>query len=137
MHTLFIMLYLSDLCHLNHYPVGHNISREPGSRETVNLTLFGTISSNIYELIFTIENILLFSIVIGIVQYITKREYLQTDDIIMNVLGTLLGYLLFLFIRKYHDSDECLGVQNEKTGEQGHCIDGRHCDTVAGGIGFI
>ncbi len=100
-------------------------SRESGSRETVNLKLFATISNNIYGLVYPIENILLFipfgflfpvirrnfrrwkqvlasglifSIAIETVQYLTKRGYLQTDDIIMNTLGTLLGYLLFLLV---------------------------------------
>lgn len=98
------------------------LSREPGSRTEVNLKLFGTISDDMYGNAFVIENILLFiplgfllplisskfnffrlcilvglaaSIIIEIAQYITQRGFFQTDDIIMNVLGTGIGFLIY------------------------------------------
>ena len=98
------------------------LSREPGSRVGVNLKLFGTYSQyNILENRYFIENILLFipfgillpllsskfyeairclgtgmllSIIIEISQYLTKRGYFQIDDIITNIAGTLIGFVL-------------------------------------------
>jgi glycopeptide antibiotics resistance protein len=107
------------------------LSREPGSRTEVNLMLFDTFSKKLADNIFPLENILLFipyglllpllskqlrtviritgfgivsSILIEGIQYITQRGYFQTDDIITNVLGTLIGYLIFIVINKCHKS---------------------------------
>lgn len=97
------------------------ISREPGSRDSVDLMLFSTFSKDIYNNVYPIENILLFipmgfllpliwkrfynfylCIAAGLVisssiegaQYITKRGFLQTDDILTNVCGTMIGYTI-------------------------------------------
>jgi glycopeptide antibiotics resistance protein len=108
------------------------LSREPGSRIRVSLMPFSTFTHNIYGNAFVVENILLFtplgfilpllsksfqsirtcvaaggafSILIEIVQLITQRGYFQTDDIIMNVIGTLLGFgILKLTIKLVMDS---------------------------------
>ena len=98
------------------------LSRPEGSRIGVNLEPFATISSQLWGIVYPIENILLFiplglllpllwrifnnlgytvgvgllfSALIEIVQYVTKRGYLQTDDILTNVLGTLIGYIIY------------------------------------------
>jgi glycopeptide antibiotics resistance protein len=95
------------------------LSREPGSRDGVDLKLFSTCSQNIYNNRYPIENIILFvpfgfllpliwnrfynavtcivagfifSIAIEVSQYLTKRGFFQTDDIITNIVGTILGF---------------------------------------------
>lgn len=97
------------------------LSREPGSRVEVNLKIFGTITDSAYGNRYVIENILLFipfgvlfpilwnrintafkcllagflfSLLIEVIQFITKRGYFQVDDMIFNTLGTLLGYVI-------------------------------------------
>lgn len=97
------------------------LSRPSGSRTGVDLMPFATISPQIAGNIYAAENILLFlpfgmlgcllpffprnpsrcmagafiaSILIELVQYITKRGYLQTDDVILNVLGCYVGYVI-------------------------------------------
>lgn len=98
------------------------LSRQPGSRTDVNMELFSTISCNLSENVYPIENILLFipfglllpfvnsrfkkalwtlvlgassSLLIEIIQLVTQRGYFQTDDVLMNILGTLLGFAIF------------------------------------------
>ena len=95
--------------------------RPPGSRSGVDLTLFGTLGgpqSNAY----VVENVLLFipfgvmvpmrfrwlrrfsdcvfmgmvcSIFIETIQYFTGRGFTQLDDVVMNTLGTICGYLIY------------------------------------------
>jgi glycopeptide antibiotics resistance protein len=107
------------------------LSREPGSRTEVNLLVFDTFSKNSADNVYPIENILLFipfglllpllikqfrnvirisgfgimsSLVIEVIQYITQRGYFQTDDIIANVLGTLIGYIIFIIVNRCYKS---------------------------------
>jgi glycopeptide antibiotics resistance protein len=95
-------------------------SREPGSRETVNLKFFGTYSESPRAQAYMFENILLLipfgfllpflskrlrtfthaltlgallSIIIEITQLITKRGYFQVDDIWLNTIGSGLGFV--------------------------------------------
>ena len=95
-------------------------SRESGSRDGVDLELFSTFSRNLLENRYPVENIilfipfgfllpvladrfylarwclgmgLLFSMAIEVSQYLTKRGYFQTDDMITNLFGTLIGYI--------------------------------------------
>lgn len=97
------------------------LSRPSGSRTGVDLMPFATLSDSLAGNIYAAENILLFipfgviyfflplagkrasqcrmtgftiSISIELVQYITKRGYLQTDDVILNVLGCYIGYII-------------------------------------------
>ena len=42
---------------------------------------------------------LLFSSFIEITQYITGRGFTETDDVINNTLGAVVGYLIFTFIK--------------------------------------
>lgn len=101
-------------------------SREAGSRDSFDLDILGTWGSDARAKSYVIENVLLFfplgvllpmiceryhrflscfsmgvfsSVTIEIIQYFTKRGYCQLDDVIMNSLGTALGfcayYLLF------------------------------------------
>lgn len=98
------------------------LSREPGSRHGIDMTLFGTWGETPQAHAFVIENILLFvpfgilypvavpgrwkyftvltgmiiSVVIETVQLVTQRGYCQLDDVVMNTLGSLVGYLIFV-----------------------------------------
>lgn len=112
------------------------LSREPGSRQGVDMTLFQTWGVTPQEHAFVIENILLFvpfgvlfpmavegsqnggsrmtdrlsrctvvfgflcSVCIETVQLITERGYCQLDDVVMNTLGSLVGYIIFLIAKK-------------------------------------
>ena len=40
------------------------------------------------------------SVCIETVQLITERGYCQLDDVVMNTLGSLAGYIIFLIIKK-------------------------------------
>ncbi|BCN32266.1 VanZ family protein [Anaeromicropila herbilytica] len=102
------------------------ISRPAGSRDQVNLILFGTIGDNACMNSYVIENILLFiplgilapivinkmryfrytiifglfcSMMIEIIQLITERGYFQLDDLIMNTLGAGIGYGIYRVIK--------------------------------------
>lgn len=124
------------------------LSREPGSRQRIDMTLFGTWGITPQAHAFVIENVLLFvpfgilcpfavtptgrtsddthsrgriasrftvllgfiiSVGIETVQLLTERGYCQLDDIVMNTLGSLVGYMIFLVIDRIfrgNDSDE-------------------------------
>lgn len=124
------------------------LSREPGSRQGIDMTLFGTWGITPQAHAFVIENVLLFvpfgilcpfavtptgrtsddthsrgriasrftvllgfiiSVGIETVQFLTERGYCQLDDIVMNTLGSLVGYMIFLVIDRIfrgNDSDE-------------------------------
>ena len=98
------------------------LSREQGSRIGITLEIFGTFSSSIYTNIYPVENVLmlipfgfllpliwckfrrllwcmssgvLLSLLIELMQYITQRGFVQTDDVIMNTLGTMIGYSVY------------------------------------------
>lgn len=104
-------------------------SREPGSRDMVDLIPFSTWGIGDQSHAYVIENIIMFipfglltpvllkrlrdikwmvsaaaltSLLIETVQYITKRGYFQTDDVIMNVLGAVLGFSIWLICRKLY-----------------------------------
>lgn len=104
-------------------------SREPGSRTGIDLTLLGTWEGTIQSHGFVIENILLFipvgtliscvfhpmknglaciltgcmfSIGIELTQLVMKIGYCQLDDVVMNTIGTGLGwsfYRILLFFK--------------------------------------
>lgn len=98
------------------------LSRENGSRKGIDLELFSTWGINARNNAFVVENVLLFipygfvcawalraakrfwfctllglftSIGIECMQLVTGRGYFQIDDILTNVLGTVIGYILF------------------------------------------
>lgn len=96
--------------------------REPGSRWGTDMRLFGTWGTTMQDHAWVLENVLLFiplglllplllpkrwhpitvpaglfgSICIEFVQLRTGRGFCQLDDIVMNTLGALAGYLLWL-----------------------------------------
>ncbi len=105
-------------------------SREMGSRNGMDLQLFSTWGINQRNNAFVVENVLLFipygfalawaaarqrrfwvnmltgaltSIAIEFIQLITGRGFFQTDDILTNILGTILGYLCFRLIFRRSD----------------------------------
>lgn len=99
------------------------LSRESGSSSGVaDLELFSTWGINDRNNAYVIENVLLFipwgftcswafararhflrctlygalvSVTIECLQLLTKRGFFQVDDILTNILGTIIGYLLF------------------------------------------
>ena len=97
-------------------------SREPGSRWGTEMHFLGTWGTTLQDHAWVLENVLLFlpfgmllplllpgkwhfitvpagflcSVCIELIQYRTGRGYCQLDDIVMNTLGTLAGYLLWL-----------------------------------------
>lgn len=98
------------------------LSREPGSRETVSLVPFETWGHTMYAHAFFIENIIMFipfgvllpilfkrmrkvqncvgfgflnSCIIEMAQFVTRRGYLQLDDVITNTVGSLMGWLIW------------------------------------------
>ena len=98
------------------------LSREPGSRQGIDMTLFHTWGVTPQEHAFVIENILLF-VPFGVlfplavagskngdgraVDRLSKctvlcgfRGYCQLDDVVMNTLGSLAGYIIFLIAKK-------------------------------------
>lgn len=112
------------------------LSREPGSRQGIDMTLFGTWGETPQAHAFVIENILLFvpfgilyplavsatdrksdlskkidwekftvlwgfliSVGIETVQLMTERGYCQLDDVVMNTLGALVGYVVFASLK--------------------------------------
>ena len=101
------------------------------SRNKVNLAVMGTWGTSLRSHVYVIENFMLFipfgillplcfpkarksqnciltgcvlSIFIEIVQYMTQRGNCELDDIIMNTLGTLVGWVIYtgLKIVKYN-----------------------------------
>lgn len=97
-------------------------SREDGSWTGMDLELFSTWGTNARNHAFVVENVLLFipygficpwafpwlrgffrntfvafvtSFGVETIQLITGRGYFQVDDILTNVLGAVIGYLLF------------------------------------------
>ena len=119
-HAAFIMYVVILLC-ITFF------SRESGSRSGVDLKLFSTWGINARNNAFVIENIILFipyglvcawafpvlrslipcamtglvtSLLIESMQLYTHRGYYQVDDILTNLLGSIIGYLIFRFL--YH-----------------------------------
>ncbi len=100
-------------------------SREMGSRNGLDLQLFSTWGINQRNNAFVVENVLLFipygfilawaivrqrrfmvnlltgaltSIAVECMQLVTGRGFFQIDDIVTNILGTILGYLCFRLV---------------------------------------
>lgn len=103
------------------------LSRESGTRIGVDLDLFSTWGINDRNKAFVIENVLLFipygivcawafpalrrfipcaliglatSVAVECMQLYTGRGYFQVDDILTNLLGSIIGYLLFCIFRR-------------------------------------
>jgi glycopeptide antibiotics resistance protein len=101
-------------------------SREPGSRLQISLVPGETWTEDMQGRAYVIENVMLFvpfgvfvaawcdrfrigiavlcgaglSFVIEMTQYLTRRGFLQVDDVITNILGTLAGALVYSGIRR-------------------------------------
>ena len=113
--TLFI-IYFFVLCNIVYF------SREPGSRMGVDMRLFSTWGTTNQEHAYVIENVILFipfgilfpaclpekvsvltiftgaicSVSIEYIQYRTGCGYCQLDDVVTNILGTIIGYIVFM-----------------------------------------
>lgn len=110
------------------------LEREPGSRTDMNLKLFGTLG-NARANAYVVENLLLFlpygallpliwkrsqcgficvaagaltSVGIELIQLLTQRGYFQVDDIVVNTLGMVFGYFIYLAAKK------CIAAEKEK-----------------------
>lgn len=114
-------------------------SREPGSRTGVDLGLFATWGKSWQSHAYVIENVLMFlpfgvmapliaawwerpcicvaagfcfSVCLEFMQLVTQRGHCQLDDVVMNTLGTAVGWgcrLCFLhgLPPEYHDPGNC------------------------------
>ncbi len=113
------------------------ISRESGSRGSIDLVLFGTWGHTDYSKAFVVENIIMFipyglilpkilsifnkflpsvviflfsSVLLETVQLLTKRGYFQLDDIVMNIIGGVIGWAVFytfnLIVSKLFDKNK-------------------------------
>lgn len=103
------------------------LSREPGTRRGINLELLGTWGPGAQARAYVVENVLMFipfgflapelssplkkgiwctaagllcSIGIETAQRITERGYFQLDDMVMNTLGTFLGWFGWKVFRR-------------------------------------
>lgn len=103
-------------------------SREAGSRNGIDLDLFGTWGTSAMEHAYFIENILMFipfgfllplvvkrarkmivcvgfgfavSCMIELSQLVTQRGYCQLDDVVTNTMGTLAGWIVWMCLREY------------------------------------
>ncbi len=101
-------------------------SRPPGSRNTISLILGETWQGGVRSKAYVIENILMmipFGILLPIVlrpaenffcciplgfflsvsleyaQFLSRRGHMQVDDVVMNVIGTVIGYLFFVSVK--------------------------------------
>jgi len=101
-------------------------SRLPGSRNTVSLILGETWQGSVQSKAYVIENILMmipfgvllpnilkpaesifcciplgffFSVSLEYAQFLSQRGHMQVDDVVMNVIGTIIGYLFFVSIK--------------------------------------
>ncbi len=101
-------------------------SRSSGSRNTVSLTLGETWQGSARSKAYVIENILmmipfgvllpnvlrsaesifcciplgfLFSVSLEYAQFLSERGHMQVDDVVMNVMGTAIGYLFFVSVK--------------------------------------
>lgn len=102
------------------------LNREPGSRGGIDWGLFSTWGTTVRMHMYVIENVIMFlpmgvllpyiwkaqrkfwiclltvmTITIGIelMQFVTKLGYCQVDDVVMNTLGGVIGYLIQWIIR--------------------------------------
>lgn len=101
-------------------------SRPPGSRNTVSLIFGETWQCSVQSKAYVIENILMmipfgvllpnilkpaesifcciplgffFSVSLEYAQFLSQRGHMQVDDVVMNVIGTIIGYLFFVSIK--------------------------------------
>lgn len=115
-----IFVFFTYLCMLVNITY---FSREPGSRDGIDLVVFGTWDQWSQSRAYFMENILLFipfgiflpivwrrmkhlllviflagivSVSIEASQYYTGRGYCQIDDVITNVGGAIIGYLMYM-----------------------------------------
>ena len=120
---IFLFIFLSLILNIAFF------SREPGSRNGIDLIPFSTWGDTAVSRAYVIENILLFipfgfllplalpffrrwqrtvyasltvSCGLEFFQMITQRGFCQTDDILTNVLGGFLGFLCFYFKFQSH-----------------------------------
>jgi len=101
-------------------------SRPPGTRNTISLILGETWQGSVQSKAYVIENILMmipfgvllpnvlkpaesffcciqlgffFSVSLEYAQFLSQRGHMQVDDVVMNVIGTIIGYLFFVSVK--------------------------------------
>lgn len=101
-------------------------SRVSGSRNTISLILGETWQGSIQSKAYVIENILMmipfgvllpivlkpaknifcciplgffFSVSLEYAQFLSQRGHMQVDDVVMNVMGTVIGYLFYVSVK--------------------------------------
>lgn len=102
-------------------------SREPGSRKGIDLMLFETWKDSPVAKAFVIENVLMFipfgilvpaafprcrkgmcctaagftcSVCLELAQLVTQRGHCQLDDVVMNTLGTWIGWMVYRILSR-------------------------------------
>lgn len=103
------------------------LSREPGSRTKASFMPFSSLTGEAYGDVFVVENVLMFipfgiflpllnkkfqraksclaagflcSFIIEVLQLLSQRGYFQTDDILMNIIGTGIGFVILKILSK-------------------------------------
>lgn len=119
LHRILLLVYLLVLLQTALF------SREPGSRHSIDLTLFETWGRSAVSHAYFIENILMYvpfgvlmplcfrkmkklwicvpiawfsSVLLELTQLFTQRGYCQLDDVVTNTLGALIGWLIWYVI---------------------------------------
>lgn len=114
-YSFLLFIYGTVLC------IQTFFSREPGSRKGIDFVLFSTWGTGWQAHAYVIENVIMFlplgilfpmvvkqissirrifwislilSVGIELLQLVTSTGYCQVDDVVMNVLGSCLGYML-------------------------------------------
>ena len=58
------------------------------------------------SLLSTVPLAFMFSVLLEYVQYRTQRGHAQADDVLMNTLGALCGFLIFLALKPFFDPEQ-------------------------------
>ena len=129
-----VVIQLFFICYLVVVIKTALLCREPGSRDGMDLRLFSTWGNTYQAHAYVIENIIMFvpfgfflpvvfkpvnflisifmgffvSLSIETIQLFTRRGFFQVDDIVTNMLGTIIGYLIYRF---------CTGMLTKKCKE--------------------
>lgn len=74
------------------------LSRDAGSRDQIDLRPFGTFEKNARRWSVVLAAVILSSGAIEITQWFTGRGFCELDDVILNTLGGIIGYGLWLAV---------------------------------------
>ncbi len=136
LHRILLLVYLLVLLQTALF------SREPGSRHSIDLTLFETWGRSAVSHAYFIENILMYvpfgvlmplcfrkmerfwicvptalasSVLLELTQLLTQRGYCQLDDVVTNTVGALVGWLFwYLLCRRVWYQRPCNDKKRER-----------------------